>query len=138
MESKESKEARIAFMGEINQLIKKLERKCRNEEERGYVDRLRTRMQTITSTVGTLEIPRLCSEYLVEKRDLITNRDEAFFMSKRVLEGHNEEKLAESLVTSMQSIYRESSQAEKDMIYKDCMQLLRSAIAYQLTLPDDE
>lgn len=138
MESKESKEARIAFMGEINQLIKKLEKKCRNDEERGYVDRMRTRMQTITSTVGTLEIPRLCSEYLIEKRDLIINRDENFFMSKRVLEGHKEEKLAESLVISMQSIYRESTQSEKDAIYEDAMRLLRSAISYQMTLPDDD
>lgn len=132
------------FNATVHSIIKKIEQKTRKEIEVANLDRLRKRINLLTSTAGDDALLVESSPFFIEFREKILepNQDhrEKFFMTmdirteylKHKKEVQKEDEFVFALTDSIREHYKRISQVEKDQIYVEVVSLFQCCIEYQI------
>lgn len=124
------------FNASTRNLITKLEKKSRSEEELANLDRLKKRISLLKSTMGETALVMEASPFFIEYAERILEPDQAtrekFFMEldvrseyiKRKGSVSKQDEFVFGLTDSIRNHYKKSSQQERDEVYKEVKTML--------------
>lgn len=140
-------EITAAFNAGTRDLIQRLEKKSRSEDEIANLDRLKKRISLVKNSLGESFLLQNAAPVFVEFSDYILEKDEqkrdSFFLEynvraecmKRGAHLDKSDEFIFSLIDSIRAYYKRASSAEKKDIYAEIRKLLECCVEYKLLFP---